>query len=137
VIRPAPPPAVDRSAAPPGTPPEAPGARAWYADPISLGLLGGGLIVTGVGGGFLLAAQSASRDSKSAEKEHKNYQDAETLKHTAERRGLIGAISAGAGVALLGAGVVRIVMHRGSSERSAVAGWLAPGGGGLAISGRF
>jgi hypothetical protein len=33
--------------------------------------------------------------------------------------------------------VVWIVMHRGSGEQRTVTGWLAPGGGGLAVTGAF
>jgi tetratricopeptide (TPR) repeat protein len=123
----------------PGLPPPPPAVvvteahhRAWYRDPITLGLLGGGVLAGGVGAGFLVSAQSASTDSKNA----RSYPVAQSLKDKAAQRGLIGTISAGAGVALLGVGVVRIVMHRDSGERT-VTGWLAPGGGGLAITGPF
>jgi outer membrane biosynthesis protein TonB len=121
VERPAPPPVVAETH-----------HRVWYRDPITLGLLSGGVLAGGVGAGFLVSAQSASSDSKNA----KSYPVAQSLKDKAAQRGLIGTISAGAGVALLGVGVVRIVMHRDSGERT-VTGWLAPGGGGLAITGPF
>jgi tetratricopeptide (TPR) repeat protein len=113
--------------------PEAPSGRSRYTDPITLGLLGGGVVALGVGGGFLFAAQSASNASKNADQ----YQDAERSKDTAKQRGLIGAISAGAGVALVGIGVFRILTHHESGEQRTITGWLTPGGGGVAISGPF
>jgi len=127
---PAPPPMTSERPAPREAPVE-PTRRAWYTDPVALGLLGGGVIAGGVGAGFLVSAQSASNASKNAT----SYQDAGRLKHTAEQRGLIGGISAGAGGALIGAGVVWIVLHRDAGEQRTVTGWLVPGGGGLAIGG--
>ncbi|TMQ19739.1 MAG: tetratricopeptide repeat protein [Deltaproteobacteria bacterium] len=126
-----PPPVVNQRPAPPEVPVET-GRRAWYRDPIALGLLGGGLVAGGVGAGFLVSARSAGKDSINAKG---SYPDTARFRHTAEQRGLIGGISAGAGVALVGAGVVWIVLHRDSGERRTITGWLAPGGGGLAISG--
>jgi hypothetical protein len=38
-------------------------------------------------------------------------------------------------VALVGGGVAWLILHRDSGERRTVTGWLAPGGGGLAITG--
>jgi tetratricopeptide (TPR) repeat protein len=127
-------PAVSDRSAPPV---EASSGGSRYTNPITLGLLGGGVVALGVGGGFLFAAQSASNDSKNAAQNGKTYRDAEQSRDTAKQRGLIGAISAGAGVALVGIGVFRIVTHHDSGEQRTITGWLAPGGGGLAISGPF
>jgi hypothetical protein len=38
---------------------------------------------------------------------------------------------------LVGGGVVWILLHRDSGEQRTVTGWLAPGGGSLAITGPF
>ena len=110
-----------------------PSRRAWYRDPVALGLLGGGVIAGGVGAGFLVSAQSASNASKTAT----SYPDSQRFKHTAEQRGLVGDISVGAGGALIAVGVVWIVLHRDSGERRTVTRWIVPGGGGLAIGGPF
>ena len=159
VVPAAPPPAPRAPAAPPPTPsepppaavaapvvapppsepvdhPEAPpveGGRRWYTDPIALSLLGAGAVAGGVGVGFLVSAQSSSNKSKTAP----DYPTAQSLKHTAEQRGTIGMVSTIGGGALLAGGVVWIVLHRDTRERHAVTGWLAPGGGGLAITGPF
>jgi tetratricopeptide (TPR) repeat protein len=116
----------------PETPPVE-GGRRWYTDPIALSLLGAGAVASGVGAGFLVSAQSASNRSKTAP----DYPTAQSLKHTAEQRGTIGMVSTIGGGALLAGGVVWIVLHRDTRERRAVTGWLAPGGGGLAITGPF
>ena len=48
-----------------------------------------------------------------------------------------GFILSGVGAALVAGGVVWIFTHRDSTEQRAVTGWLAPGGGGLAVAGAF
>src|SRR5262249_22182580 len=87
---------------------ESPGPRAWYRDPVALALLGTGVVASGVGTGFLVSAQSLSNQSKAAGQ----YTDARDLKDQARRRGKIGLVSAIAGGALIGGGVVWIVLHR-------------------------
>jgi tetratricopeptide (TPR) repeat protein len=122
-------------AASPEVPPAAPSpaVRVWYRDPIALGLLGTGVAAIGVGTGFLLSAQSADQDAKAA----KTYQQVQDAGDRASRRGTVGSITTAAGIALVGGGVAWIVLHRDSGEQRAVTGWLLPGGGGLAVHGRF
>lgn len=128
----APPPIVERT---PATepPPAVAAGRAWYKDPVALALLGTGVVATGVGAGFLVSARSLDQDSKRAQ----NFFDVKSLSEQARSRGNIGLISGGVGGALVIGGVVWIVLHRGGTERPSVTGWLAPGGGGLAVAGGF
>jgi len=124
------PPATSPGAPPPAVPP----AYTWYRDPITLALLGAGVVGTGVGAGFLISARA----------EHLAVEDAPNLdefrQHSdnARSRRNLGFITGGVGVALIGGGVTWMMLHRRSSgERRTVTGWLAPGGGGLAIAGAF
>jgi tetratricopeptide (TPR) repeat protein len=112
---------------------DAPAGRSWYKDPIALGLLGGGLIATGAGAGLLVSAMSLDSDSKRAT----SYEDAEDLSARARSRGNLALITGGVGGALLVGGLVWIVLRDDGSERSSVTGWLAPGGGGIAVGGAF
>jgi hypothetical protein len=96
-------------------------------------LLGTGVVATGVGIGFLLSAQSADRDAKSA----KTYQGVLDAGDRASRRGTVGSITLAVGIALMGGGVASIVLHRDSGEQRTVTGWLLPGGGGLVVHARF
>jgi hypothetical protein len=123
----APPPVV------PAPPPPPPASRAWYKDPVALTLVGSGIVATGVGGGFLYSARSKDKAIPNAA----NYKEAMDLSEQAKSRQTIGLITASAGGALIVGGVVWIVMHRGSGEQHTVTGWLAPGGGGLAVTGAF
>jgi hypothetical protein len=141
----APPPMVAQASLPPTAdhpeaPVDAPAGRRWYKDPIALSLLGAGVVAGGVGAGFLVSAQTASKNSKNAG----DYPTSQSEKHTAEQRGKIGLASTIAGGALVAGGVVWIVLHRGGEGRGegrnegrGVTGWLAPGGGGLAFGGPF
>jgi tetratricopeptide (TPR) repeat protein len=123
----------------PATSPEAPPAAfvpatwAWYRDPIALALLGTGVAAVGVGTGFWLSAQSADHDAKTAT----TYQQVRNAGDRASQRGTRAAIAGGVGIALVGGGVAWIVLHRDASEQRTVTGWLVPGGGGLAVHGRF
>lgn len=125
VVSPAPP--VERVASHP------PARRAWYREPVTLTLLGVGVAATAVGGGFMISARS----------EHVAALDAKTLddtrKHSdnAKSRLRIGLVTGGAGIAVVGGGVAWMLLHHDSRERRTVTGWLAPGGGGLAITGPF
>ena len=127
--------AVDPSARPRPAPAvrEAAVASPWYTDPVALGLLGAGLAATGAGTGFLISAKSLDGDAKKAA----TYDDTRELSDKARSRGNVGLIATGLGGALIAGGVVWIVMHRDTAEQHAVTGWLAPGGGGLAVAGAF
>jgi tetratricopeptide (TPR) repeat protein len=114
-------------------PPPAPATHAWSRDPIALTLLGTGVAAIGVGTGFLVSARSADHDERRAT----NYQQAQDAANRASRRSLVGSITGGVGAALVGGGVVWIVLQRSSGEPRTVSGWLLPGGGGLVAQGRF
>jgi tetratricopeptide (TPR) repeat protein len=114
-------------------PPPAPATYAWYRDSIALTLLGTGVAATGVGTGFLVSAQLADHDARTAP----TYPQAQDAANRARQRRTVGSITGGVGVALVGGGLAWIFLHRGSSEPRTVTGWLAPGGGGLAITGPF
>jgi tetratricopeptide (TPR) repeat protein len=121
------------SATAPEAPPAAPAARAWYRDPIAVALLGTGVAAVGVGTGFLLSAQSADHDARTSA----SYQGVLDARDRASQRATIGSITGGAGIALVGGGLAWIFLHRDSREPRTVTGWIAPGGGGLAITSAF
>jgi tetratricopeptide (TPR) repeat protein len=129
---PKPRPPVEASAGPPAADTQ-PAGRAWYKDPIALGLLGTGAVATGAGVGFLFSANSLDGGVATAP----NYDEAERRAELAKSRGKIGLIATGVGGALVVGGVVWIVTHRHTTEERAITGWLVPGGGGLAITGPF
>jgi tetratricopeptide (TPR) repeat protein len=134
-----PPPGADPMAASPALQPVTdtpPAARAWYRDPIALGLVGTGVIATGAGAGLLISARSLDQGIGDKSKTP-TYEDAQKHVDQAKSRGNLGLITAGVGGALVIGGVVWIVTHRGGTEQHMVTGWLAPGGGGLAVAGGF
>jgi hypothetical protein len=104
--------------------------RAWYRDPLALGLLGGGVVVAGVGGGLVLSAQSLSNATPGT------WDEAVDNNQKAKSRGYLGQAGLAVGGALLIGGVVRVVMHRGGEQR-VVTGWLTLDGGGVAVAGAF
>lgn len=107
--------------------------RSWYKDPISLGLVGAGVVGLGVGAGFLIWARSLNNNIKNAN----DYPAAKRFSDRSKSHGKIGLIAGGAGGVLVVGGVVWIVLHRGGSEQPPVTGWLGPSGGGLAFNGAF
>lgn len=130
------PPAADHAVIAPATTPMTDtqsGGRAWYKDPIALGLVGTGTVATGVGIGFWLSGKSAHGQIDGAS----DYGKAQQLDDQAQSRRKIGLITTGVGGALVIGGVVWIVTHRHATEQHAITGWLAPGSGGLAVTGAF
>jgi len=125
---PAPPPVAVTS---PPPPPSA--APAWYRDPVALELLGIGVLATGIGGGLLISAHGVDDEAHHAA----TIDDARRLGDQARSRGNLGLVAASTGGALVIAGVVWILAHRHPDEPSKLAGWLAPGGGGLTVTGAF
>jgi tetratricopeptide (TPR) repeat protein len=117
----------------PEMPPPAAAARAWYRDPVTLALLGTGAAAIGVGTGFLWSAHSADQEARTA----KTYQQVLDARSRAVQHSTRGLIAGGVGIALVGGGMVWTVLHRESSEQRTVTGWLMPGSGGLAVTGRF
>jgi tetratricopeptide (TPR) repeat protein len=131
-----PPRVAERPPAAPEVPPvsdASSAARPWYKDPIALGLGGVGVVATGVGIGLLISAKSLDSDSKAAKNDYTRALD---LRNQARLQGNIGGATAAVGVAALIGAAAWVVVHRKSGER-AVTGWLAPGGGGLAVAGGF
>ena len=84
-----------------------PAPERWYHDKIGWGLAGGGLLVAGVGGGFLLSASSlddqADRETDSDERIR--------LRDKASSRRTTGAVLAITGVATLAGGIVKLAMY--------------------------
>jgi tetratricopeptide (TPR) repeat protein len=137
VVTPAPPPPEPPVQAPAPAPVVVlPSTRPWYKDPVAIGLLGGGLVITAAGGGVLLSAWSLDRDSKAAFASNQ-YDRAQDLADTAKSRERIGVVTMGVGGVLVVGGAVWIATHRGGGQERVVTGWLAPGGGGLAVAGAF
>jgi tetratricopeptide (TPR) repeat protein len=130
-----PPRAADHPAVAPAPRPDTGGSagRAWYKDPVAIALVGTGAVATGVGAGLLISARSLDSQAKDS----KNYFKVMDLSDQAQSRGTLGLITASVGGALVVGGVVWIVTHRGATEQHALTGWLAPGGGGLAVAGAF
>jgi tetratricopeptide (TPR) repeat protein len=106
----------------------------WYKDPVGLSLLGVGIAAAGVGGGYLLSARSVASDAKAAT----NYDQVKPLNDKVDQRNKIGAGALIVGGVLVagGAGWILWKQHD-SGERRVVTGWLLPGTGGVALSGRF
>lgn len=109
------------------------GARAWWKDPVGGSLVGLGVVGVGVGIVFLVQGSSAQTDADNA----MTYADHEAASDRAESRGRIGVISLIAGGALITGGVIWYATHKQKPADNTVSGWLAPSGGGLALSGRF
>jgi hypothetical protein len=129
-VVPAPPPVSPAAAEAPRAEPRAP--YVFYKDPVALGLGGAGVVVAGIGIGFLVAAHSASNDAKTAP----TYQQVLDGNHKVDQRNNLGGggLIVGAALVAAGAGWVLWGPH-GSAEKRTVTGWLAPGGGGLVIAG--
>jgi len=99
--------------------------------------------VAGAGAGtvLLISAGSLDSDSKAAFKDLR-YDDSQRLADQAKSRGTLGYVTLGVGGALIAGGVVWIALRHRDAEPAqgtapAVTGWLAPGGGGLAVLGAF
>jgi hypothetical protein len=116
---------------PASPPPET--ARAWYKDPLSLGLVGAGVIGLGVGGGLLVSAHGLDSSAHSA----KDYATFHDDSQKAKSRGNLGLAIGGAGAVLTIGGVAWIVMHLRAESPPPVTGWLGPSGGGVAYGGAF
>ena len=82
----------------------------WWHDRWALGALGAGLASTGVGFGFIIAAQGAAEQANGSGTTH--YADYDRLWDTAQRRQTIGVAALAAGGALLAAGAFRFVWVR-------------------------
>ncbi len=129
---PPPPPKTEAKAEePPPAPPPAEG-RSWWKDPVGDGLVLVGIAGLVVGGIELSAAASADSSKSNAT----SYADFKKFNDQATSDGKTGVIAAGAGGALVVLGVIWYATHREHQEH-VVTGWVAPTGGGLAITGGF
>ncbi|HEX3764761.1 MAG TPA: tetratricopeptide repeat protein [Kofleriaceae bacterium] len=125
---------VDTQPAPAPTPAtEGPPSYNLLKDPIALSLFGAGTV--GLGVGIVFYASGVSEGNKVSNAPSIN--DARTHHDHEKSRKAAGFIIGGVGVACLGGGLVLTLLHRDSEEQRTVTGWLAPGGGGLAITGPF
>ena len=128
-----PPPSNAELPAPAETPVQAtPEGRAWWKDPVGDGLVLVGIAGLVVGGVELSAASSADSSKTNAT----SYTDFKKYSDQATSDGTLGVIAASAGGALVAVGFIWYATHREHHEH-AVTGWLAPAGGGLAITGGF
>ena len=121
---------------PPAAPPPAPEGSPWYTDPIGDALLITGIVGVGVGGGLWLVS---SLDASAAENAA-TYETHVALESRARDRRFIAIASLGLSAALLTGAVVRyLTRDDGSGDAPATrAGvWATPGGGGVALGGRF
>lgn len=121
---PEPPPAVE-------LPPERPSP--WYADVLGDVLVGAGLIAGGIA---VFEYRSALRDRDRADDEAV-YEDYVALRDSAERKRTYAAILGAGGVVLVGAGILRLILHDRGGHTPPVQ--LAPTSGGAAVTwtGRF
>lgn len=132
-VPPAPPPQVAPVPAEPVAPPPPVASRVWYRDPISLTVIGVGVVGTGVGAGFLISARSEHVAVASSA----TLQEARDHSDHAKSRLRVGLVTGSIGIAVVGGGVAWMLLHRDPGERRTVTGWLVPGGGGLAVTGGF
>jgi tetratricopeptide (TPR) repeat protein len=108
------------------------GARPWFVDPIGDALVGGGLVVGAIGIVVYASARSSLDDAEKAT----TYADHAALVDRAHSKRTKAALLGVAGVALIGGGVARLVLHdRG--ERAQVALVPATDGAMLVWSGSF
>jgi len=109
-----------------------PEGRPWWKDPV-----GDGLVLAGVAGLVVGGIELSSAASADSSKSHAtSYTDFKKLDDQATSDGRTGVIAAGVGGALVVVGVVWYATHRDHREHT-VTGWVAPTGGGLAITGGF
>jgi tetratricopeptide (TPR) repeat protein len=106
--------------------------RAWWKDPVGGALVGTGAVVIGLGVVFLVQGSAADSDKQAA----MTYPEYEELANRAESRGRLGVIGLVMGGALVTGGIVWYATRKPSGDR-AVSTLVLPGGGGVALSGRF
>jgi tetratricopeptide (TPR) repeat protein len=117
--------------APVAPPPPPPAPPRWYADPIGLGLLAGGLAL-GVVGGLRYGAALSDLDAADTAT---TYDRQAALVDSAHSKRTYAAVFGIGAVALTGAAVVRFVMHRPATRESrGVAIVPASGGGGGVVT---
>lgn len=127
----------DASTEPPSTPPIAPtdqgSTRPRWQDPIGLSLVGVGALGLVLGTTFLVKGSSAQSDADSAT----TYDDYLAASDRAESNGRVGVVGLVVGGAFVTAGVIWYMTRTPADADRTLTGWIAPGSGGLAVSGRF
>jgi hypothetical protein len=121
------------AADPAGAPTDSGSSRPRWKDPVGLSLVGVGVVGLAIGTVFLVKGSSAESDADHAT----SYDDYLAASDRAESNGRLGVIGLVAGGAFVTAGIVWYVTRTPASTDRVVTGWVAPGSGGLAVSGRF
>ncbi|HEU4727081.1 MAG TPA: hypothetical protein VFT22_04310 [Kofleriaceae bacterium] len=133
----APPPATRPQPSPFSSAPRAPAPRSpWYTDKIGDALVAAGLIATVIGAVEYRGAVSdldAAEDPASTTSLDRYHE----LIDSAREKRATSIVFAGAGGALIAAGIVRYVMHSGKTEARSVGVAPARGGGVVTVLGRF
>ncbi len=109
-------------------------ASPWYTDPVGMILLGTGVIAAGVGTGFLVASHGKEADAE--DNGFDRYDEHRSALDTAKRQRTIGGIAGGVGVALMAAGVIRLIMREPEATPS-VGVWFTPRVAGASVSRSF
>jgi tetratricopeptide (TPR) repeat protein len=111
------------------------GSRPWYTDPIGLSALDAGAVGIGLGVYFYSSGQSINNDAEATD----SYVEYLELKDKAQSRGRLGVITGGAGLALVGAGIVYYALLRPApvEKQDLVTAWISGDGGGIAFTGDF
>ncbi len=108
--------------------------RPWYHDKLTDALAGGGAVLALIGVGLVGSASATADDAAAAT----TYPEHVALRDRAASRQTLGWLTLGAGVAVGGVAVWRILGHDGRERRDPRALALTPGpGAGLALGGRF
>ena len=115
---------------PTATQQEEPHERPWILDPVGLALCGGG-VLAGVAAGVVYS-MAVSKNDEAATKEV--YDDALSLAHDASTLRAVSIVSAGVGVALLGAGAYVYYSHRSAATVTAMP---STHGALIGVAGRF
>lgn len=129
---PPPPPPPEPVKPPPPPPPPPPAALPWYRDGIGAALVAGGLLAAGGGVVVYVSARKDLDDAETAA-DHAAYTE---LVDGARDKRILSVVLVGAGAALVGYGVTRIVM-REPAERSSIALVPTRGGGLVTLGGAF
>lgn len=104
------------------------GPSPWYADPLGLGLVGGGVILGALGVVVYTDARS-DLDAAEVAVDHAEYQQ---FVDDAHGKRTASAVMIGGGIALVAGGVARLVLRDRGQERSSVA--LVPTRGGSVVT---
>lgn len=106
---------------------------AWYADGAGWALAGSGLLATSVGGYLLLDAADLDDQANTEDRQDVRNQ----LRDKASTRRVIGGITGTAGVGLLIAGTVKLVLRPSVTDDKQASWSVAPTTNGVVVFGRF